>query len=259
LDAELPLIIHNQRVLDKMGIKTFLPTQKQFDARNKDQLPELSTRLGCSHPQTYLAFSIDELIEVLKSKMSFPAVVKGKFYKAYLVYNLDTAILKGSEIASEWGFPLLVQERIDGQEVNLIGLSGENGEILGRVSIKKQLVTQLGKVWTAVSIRDEQLDRLCDRFCKITKWRGPFELECMIHQNKIYLIEINPRFPSWVYFATAIGVNLPKMLLQLIFKEKCRPKLNYPAGKYLVRYSTEFVSSLGHFERLISSGNRKGL
>lgn len=259
LDAELPLMIKFQSDLRSIGIQTLLPTEQQFELRSKDQLVGLSKIIQCRHPKTESVHSNDQLIHVLKNDIPLPAVVKGKYYKAYIVSNLESAALKGAEIAAEWGFPLLVQERIVGQEINMIGLSDSNGNLVGRVSIKKQLTTHLGKVWTAVTIRDEKLDLLCDRFCKETKWSGPFELECMVNDQGIYLIEINPRFPAWVYFATGVGVNLPQMLVDLVTQGECTSQLDYPLGKYLVRYSTEFVTDLKFFQNLLSHKNREGL
>jgi carbamoyl-phosphate synthase large subunit len=259
LDVEIPLMIKHRQELLSMGIKTLLPTSSQFELRSKDKLVQLSNEINCLHPKTEVVSSIDELVNVLRGSISLPAIVKGKYYKAYCVYNIESAILKGSEIAAEWGFPLLVQERIEGQELNLIGLSDKNGKIVGNVSIKKQLTTHLGKVWTAVTIRDKNLDELCARFCQKTQWQGPFELECIINNKGIYLIEINPRFPAWVYFATAVGINLPKMLIDIIEENEIKPKFEYTIGKYLVRYSSEFVTDLSNFQNLLSTNNRNGL
>jgi len=259
LDAELPLAIRHQSDLKKMGISTFLPEESQFELRSKDRLVELAGNIGCLHPRTEVAPSTDAVVEILRDRIACPAVVKGKYYKAYTVYNVDTAILKATEIASEWGYPLLVQERIEGQEINLIGLGDGTGRVIGRVSIKKQLTTTLGKVWTAVTIRDERLDALCDRFCAATKWRGPFELECMINTGGIYLIEINPRFPAWVFFATGVGVNLPLALIDLMDGREPEPVPDAKVGKYLVRYTSEFVTELSQFQNLLTYQNRNGL
>lgn len=259
LDAELPLMIKKQKELDELGLRTYLPTESQFELRSKDQLPELAKAIGCLHPKTQLAYSIDDLVRILQEVIPLPAVVKGKYYKAYIVYNIETAVLKATEIAAEWGFPLLVQEMITGQEVNMIGLSNADGKVVGRMSIKKQLTTHLGKVWTAVTIRDPRLDAVCDSFARETKWKGPFELECMTNELGVHLIEINPRFPAWVYFASACGVNLPSQLLDLIHKGECATQLEYPVGKYLVRYSSEFVTELSDFQNLLAHRNREGL
>lgn len=259
LDAELPLMIKHKSHLDQLGIATLLPSEKQFELRSKDLLPELAQQIGCLHPKTKVVYGIEEMLDVLKNEIPLPAMIKGKYYKAYSVSNLETAILKATEIAAEWGFPLLVQEQIQGQEINMIGLSNRQGEVVGRVSIKKQLTTQLGKVWTAVTIRDPRLDALCDRFGKETGWNGPFELECMTNEKGIYLIEINPRFPAWVYFATGVGVNLPSMVVDLINTDTCKKYVDYPTGKYLVRYTSEFVTDLADFQNLLSTKNRKGI
>ncbi len=258
LDSELPLIIRNQTYLENRGIRTLLPTEEQFELRSKDRLVNLSEEIGCKHPRTEVVFSLDEMINVLEKKIHLPAVIKGRFYKAYVVSSIDMAVLKAAEIAADWGFPLLVQEKVEGQEINLIGLCDQNGMIVGRVSIKKQLTTHLGKVWTAVTIKDDRLDRLCDQFCKFTGWRGPFELECIVYEQEIFIIEINPRFPAWVYFATAVGINLPERLVDLICNGFCDTRSDYSVGKYLVRYTSEFVSDLSYFQNLILTKNRNG-
>ena len=260
LDAELPVLIKNHGALSDMGIKSFLPTDSQFELRSKDKLVELSEELGCHYPKTIIANSIDSVVECLEDKdIALPAIVKGKYYKAYTVYNKETAILKGTEIAAEWGFPLLVQERVTGQEINLIGLADGEGSLLGCVAIKKQLTTQLGKVWTAVTIHDEALATLATRFCQVTKWRGPFELECIKGAAGITMIEINPRFPAWLFFATGVGVNLPQRLVDLMSNGKCENSLSYPTGKYLVRQTSEFVTELSYFQNLLATQNREGL
>lgn len=259
LDAELPLLIRHQAELERMGIRSFLPTEDQFELRSKDRLVELSREILCKYPKTVVAQGMEEVVQALRGKIELPAIVKGKYYKAYTVYNIETAVLKGTEIAAEWGFPLLVQERVIGQEVNLIGLADGQGKLLGQVAIKKQLTTQLGKVWTAVTIYDELLARVAQRFCEVTRWRGPFELECIRDKENIHLIEINPRFPAWLFFATGVGVNLPQRLVDLMTQGSCDSTLDYPVGKYLVRQTSEFVTDLSYFQNLLATRNRDGI
>ncbi|OGR90753.1 MAG: hypothetical protein A2V88_07965 [Elusimicrobia bacterium RBG_16_66_12] len=259
LDVELPLLIRHRADLEKKGIQTLLPTEEQFELRSKDLLACLTKKIGCKYPSTVAVHSIDELLQRLRTDVPLPAVVKGKYYKAYAVHNLDAAAMKGAEIAAEWGYPLLIQQPVAGPELNLIGLSDATGKLCGRVVIKKQLTTHLGKVWTAVTIHDPELEKLAARFCQVTKWRGPFELECIHAKDGLYLIEINPRFPAWVYFATGAGVNIPKQLLELITTGRCAPQKEYAAGRLCVRQTSEFVTDLSYFENLLTKGNREGL
>jgi carbamoyl-phosphate synthase large subunit len=259
LDAELPLMIKHKDELAKMGFRTLLPDNKQLKLCSKDRLYDLARQIDCRHPRTKAVYSMYELAEVLKNEIFLPAVIKGKYYQAHIVYSMENALAKATEIVAQWGFPLLVQEKITGQEINMVALSNFNGCVKGRLSIRKQLTTHFGKVWTAVTIRDAMLDKICDNFANYTKWSGPFELECIINKEGIYLIEINPRFPSWVYFATALGINLPQMLVQIIETGDCKSNFDYPLEKYLVRYTAEFATDLCQFQNLLSYKNRNGL
>lgn len=256
LDAELPLYLKYRDQLDALGFRTFLPTEEQFALRSKDNLEDFANKIGCTYPKTIVANSIDELYKVLLEKSEFPVVIKGKYYKAYKVYNANTAVEKATEIAAEWGFPILIQRYIEGPEINLIGLGDGKGDLCGCVCIKKQTRTDLGKVWTAVTIQDEQLINLAKKFCEITQWQGPFELEAMRVGREINLIEINPRFPAWVYFATAVGVNLPERMLRLMYEGHCDRSLDYPVGKHLIRFTQECLGDWDLFHDLVTLGGK---
>lgn len=256
LDAELPLYIKYRDKIEALGFRTLLPTDAQFELRSKDHLAELAEDIGCTYPKTTLASSMDELYKQLRDRAEFPIVVKGKYYKAYKAYNPNTAVEKATEIAAEWGFPILLQSVIQGSEINLIGLGDGKGELCGCVCIRKQTRTDLGKVWTAVTIKDDQLITLAKNFCRVTRWQGPFELEAMRTGRDINLIEINPRFPAWVYFATAVGINLPERMLRLMYDGDCDRSLDYPANKHLVRYTQECLGDWDLFHDLITSGGR---
>ena len=253
LDAELPLYIKHQADLERVGIKTFLPTQKQFDLRAKEHLAPLSKSLGIKYPETIKTTSIDELTEALK-EVDFPAVVKGNYYKAYIVYNLSDAILRFSEIANEWGYPVLVQEMVKGDELNVVGVGDGEGGVLGLVAAKKMTTTAMGKFWNGVSIEHKALMEVAQKFVEQTSWKGPFELECMVDGNQIYMIEINPRFPAWVYFATGLGINLPQRLVDFVQGREVDRESSYLAGKMMIRYTYETIADIHELSHLATQG-----
>ncbi len=250
LDAELPLYIKYQDEIDKLGIKTYLPSIECFEMRDKSKLPEFSKKLGVKHPKTVQITSLDDLILATK-ELGFPIMVKGNYYKAYKAYNLDEAIEYYYKISNEWGFPLLAQQVISGVEINYVGL-GDGKELIGGVGIKKLSTTELGKVWSAVSIDNKDLFEVSKKFVETIGWRGAFEFEAMSDGKDIYLIEINPRFPAWVHFATMLGINLPEMMVKLINGEKVEKKYNYPLEKMYIRYVEETVADFKDFTTLIS-------
>jgi carbamoyl-phosphate synthase large subunit len=250
LDAEMPLYIKYQKEINDLGIKTYLPTLEQFEIRDKSKLKELSEKLNVKHPKTIRIISLDDLIKATK-EIGFPVMVKGNYYKAYKANNLDEAIDYYYKISNEWGFPLLVQEVVSGIEINFVGI-GDSKELIGGVGIKKLTTTDLGKVWSAISIKNDKLFEVSKRFVELTKWRGAFEFEAISNGKDIYLIEINPRFPAWVYFATMLGVNLPKMLIDLIQGKKVKKNFDYSSEKMYVRYVEETITDFSNFSTLIS-------
>jgi carbamoyl-phosphate synthase large subunit len=250
LDAEMPLYIKNQKELEDLGIKTLLPTLEHFEMREKKKLSEFSKKLGVKHPKTIELISLDDLVKAV-NELGFPIMIKGNYYKAYKAYNLDEAIEYFYKISNEWGFPLLAQEVVSGIEINYVGVA--NGKLLGGVGMKKLTTTDLGKVWSAISIKNEKLFDLAKKFVEITGWRGAFELEAIANGNDIYLIEINPRFPAWVHFATMLGINLPEMIVKIMQGEKVEEKFDYPVEKMYVRYVEECMSDFSNFTKLIST------
>lgn len=257
LDVELPLLIkYHQECIDSK-IKTYLPSETQFDLRSKSVLGNIAEEIGCLYPKTWAVFSDSEIIKILNSQ-EFPKMIKGNYYKAYKVFNVSSALEKAAEISAEWGYPILIQQPVSGAEINLVGLGNGEGDLCGAVCIKKQTVTSLGKVWTAITIKDQMLFDLGKEFCRQTKWKGPFEIEAIRSQNKIYLIEINPRFPAWIYFATAVGVNLPARLFELAHKGTCTNSIEYPSGLHLIRHTEESLGDIGIYQDLITEGQQGG-
>ncbi|MRJ06085.1 MAG: carboxylate--amine ligase [Epsilonproteobacteria bacterium] len=254
LDAELYLYIKYQKELEKdLGIKTFLPSLSQFERREKAKLAQLAEELGIKSPKTYQLFSVEELIKLLRDgdELKFPVMVKGNYYRAYKASNLEEAIEYFYKISNEWGFPILLQEVVSGEEINYLGL-GNRGKLVGGIGIKKLTTTDIGKIWNGITIENPTLLKLAREFVEKTQWNGAFELECISNGREIYLIEINPRFPAWVHFATAVGVNLPQMVVDLMEGKEVEPQLDYPSQKMYVRYVDEVVTDFKLFRQILT-------
>ena len=64
------------------------------------------------------------------------------------------------------------------------------------------------------------------------------------------MIEINPRFPAWIYFATEIGVNLPNMVVDIMNNKNIEPCFTYPENKMYVRFVEELVVDFNDYKQL---------
>jgi carbamoyl-phosphate synthase large subunit len=158
------------------------------------------------------------------------------------------------DLVAEWGYPIIIQEVVSGDEMNVIGLGDGEGNSLGCVGIKKLSITALGKIWTGVTVKNDKMLRATEQFIQKFKWNGPFELECIVHGDQVYLIEINPRFPAWVYFATGVGINLPSRLVRRACGLDLPPAADYEAGKLFVRYTYELVTDMETFQKAVTRG-----
>jgi carbamoyl-phosphate synthase large subunit len=253
LDSELPFYIKYADKLREAGIGVFLPTLDQFRLRGKDKLVQLAEEIGLKLPRTRVILSPQMLNEAL-DEIGLPVMVKGCFYKAYRCYTRHEAVAHFNELVAEWGYPVIVQEVVAGDELNVIGLGDGEGHSLGLVGIKKIWVTAMGKMWTGVTVKNEPMLAAAERFAKVCRWRGPFELECIASGDDVYLIEINPRFPAWVYLATGVGLNLPARLLRCGMGLPVERSSEYAAGKLFVRYSYDLVTDMAAFQNAITQG-----
>lgn len=253
-DSELYLFIKFSDKLLKMGIHTFLPSLEQFEERHKDNLPEFAKKYNITVPESKALMNSNELANLPKP-LSYPYYIKGKFYDAYKVSNYNQALYFFNKLSAKWGFPVIVQKAIYGTEVNVIALGDGEGNTVAAVAMRKQYITDKGKAWGGITIKDERLLEITHHIIKETKWRGGMELEMIkTDDGEYYLIEINPRIPAWVYLAVGAGQNIPEMLCRLAMGEKVKPVEEYESGKMFIRYSWDLIGDIADFEKIIIFG-----
>jgi len=83
------------------------------------------------------------------------------------------------------------------------------------------------------------------------------ELERIVARDSTYLIEINHRFPAWVYFATGVGINLPARLVRTLLGLPVEGNGTYAAGKLYVRYTTDMVTDMTTFQNVVTRAERQ--
>ena len=111
----------SEKKLLEAGIRTFLPTLKQFEERHKSNLPDFGEKYDVKVPFSKPITSQRD-IQDLKKDFEYPLMVKGKFYDAYLAYNEEQVRMHYNKITAKWGLPVIIQEFIRGTEVNVVAL-----------------------------------------------------------------------------------------------------------------------------------------
>ena len=255
-DAELFNFMKIAPQLQAMGIVSFLPTVEQLEARDKINLSTFGQKYGMLVPRSAVIHQVYQIPQIAKN-FEYPLVVKGKFYEATVAYNYDQAEKAFYKLQAKWGLPIIVQEFIKGTEVNVAALGDGKGQCVSAIPMRKLYITDKGKAWAGITIEDAGLTDLATQFTKATQWRGGFELEVMkTPENQYYVMEVNPRFPAWIYLTAAAGQNQPVALLKTALGEKVTPFEHYEVGKIFLRYSWDLVIDVTDFQQISAYGER---
>ncbi|MCF8368309.1 MAG: ATP-grasp domain-containing protein [Bacteroidales bacterium] len=253
-DAELLPFIKLSPKLKDMGIRTFLPTEAQFEERHKINLPEFGKKYGIRVPHSKAIYSTSE-IPSLVNEFNYPMVAKGKYYDAEIVHTPEQMLSCMNKISAKWGLPIIIQQYVKGTEYNSTGLGDGMGNTIAAVPMRKQYITDKGKAWGGISIDEKEIIDLTHHFIKSTKWRGGFELELIKDfTNTFYLLEVNPRMPAWIYLTVGVGQNIPEALAKLALSEKVKPYESYKVGKMFVRYSYDLIVDVDEFHKISTLG-----
>ncbi|HMV80845.1 MAG TPA: ATP-grasp domain-containing protein [Leptospiraceae bacterium] len=256
LDSELDNFIEIQSALEAKGIRTFLPEKKQLHLRDKSLLSELQDE-DVNIPKTLVVNSVSTIYEA-GDKIRFPVFVKGLFYEAFYARGIEEAAGYFYKVAAKWGLPIILQEAIQGEECNLAGAS-KDGRLFGAVTMKKMFLTDKGKAWAGVTIKNDKVLQISKKIISKIGWNSGFELEYIVEKGsgKIYLLEMNPRLPAWIYLATASGVNLPELIVKAAMGESVGESIDYEPGKIFVRHSWDEIVPMKYIESLSVKGENK--
>jgi carbamoyl-phosphate synthase large subunit len=254
-DAELHNFIRiSEQLRSDWGIATMLPTQEQFEARHKSVLYEFGEANEVKVPRSKMIFTPSEIGKI-GDELGYPLVVKGKYYDASIAASQEQAVTYFHKISAKWGLPIILQEFVSGTEVNVTAIGDGDGNCIGAVPMRKLYITDKGKAWAGVSLEDDELIAIARRVIGKSHWRGGCELEFIKNkEGEYYLLEMNPRFPAWVYLAVGCGQNHPEALVRMALGEKVEPFAEYESGKLFIRYAYDLIVNLSEFEQISTQG-----
>lgn len=257
LDVEIPVLQCLTDELRSLGIATVLPSRAALNRRAKVNLPQLAKELGVRAPETIPVADTLEVAQAVRH-LGLPVVVKGPHYDAEVVHSLDAAISTFNRLLATWGGPVLLQKFVLGEEYNVAAVRDSISGNCASVTMRKTLVTRLGKAWAGVTVDDPEIRTFAEKVTSGLNWHGGCEVE-LLKDNKsgrLFLIEFNPRLPAWNYLSVAAGVNLPLSLFYLALGKRMRSVGQARSGIYYVRHATELVGEIANIATVVSTGRK---
>jgi carbamoyl-phosphate synthase large subunit len=257
VDAELAHWGAMRPALRRLGVASCLPTMAALRAREKRRLPALGRRAGFAVPET-LVLSSPDAVTKAAGRRRYPQIVKGTLVDSTVVHTPEDFRVAGWQLAEEWGYPVLAQPLIGGEEYDVAGVA-RRGELLEAAVMKKLAVTNKGTAWAGVTVEEPHFVALLRRIVAALRWDGGIEAEFIAATDGgIYCFEINPRLPSWIALASEAGANLPAALVRLAMGEDVEPALAQP-GRLLARTLIEHTYAGNPLAALTGGAARRNL
>ncbi|MDP2173789.1 MAG: ATP-grasp domain-containing protein [Candidatus Cloacimonadaceae bacterium] len=244
LDAEIILFIRLEQELKNRGVHCYITDERGFLLRDKTALAGFFPPKGIFVPQTILVSDPSQIYQI-SDQIPYPLMVKGRYYEAFKARNPEEALKHYYDIQSRWGLPIIFQKIVPGEEFNIVIVGDGKGGMLGMVPQKKLVITDKGKGFGGVVVKNAGLDAFAEKVISILKWRGPCELEAIKGQDGIYyLIEINPRFPAWVRLAEGAGQNQPAAVVLLALGKEVDPLPVCKPGTMFIRHAEDLIADI---------------
>jgi carbamoyl-phosphate synthase large subunit len=133
----------------------------------------------------------------------------------------------------------MVQEFIDGQEYTVDVLTNLRGEVISVVP-KARIETKAGMQVKGRTVRDPRLMDYGKVLSETLGLAPRCNIQCIVANQRTYLIEINPKFPASLPFTVAAGVNSPLLLVKMHLGDEVPPMIGrFRDGLMMLRYWQE--------------------
>ncbi len=255
LDSELAVFARHRSAMQERGIRSFIPSAESVMARYKQRLWNWARKHGLSSPRTEVV--TDPRTFWQQEDWHFPCFLKGSLADAVKVESQEEAEVVYHRLAARWGYPVLAQQMLHGEEYDICAVADDVGEPVAMVPIRKTVLSAAGKAIGAEVVDCPEALAEGRRILKALRWRGPLEIELMREHSsgRFYLIEVNARFPAWIGICAQVGVNLPDLLVRLAMGEPLPEQRQPREGTAFLRSSRTTLSRVEDLGALMACGH----
>lgn len=228
LNLALPLV--------RRGVNILGTTAEDIDiAEDRERFKQMLHKLGLLQPDNGTAFNFEEAKEVAK-KIGYPVLVRPSYVLGgramEIVYDeatLEKFIKEASEVSGE--HPVLIDKFLEDAievDVDMIG-DGETFVIGGIMEHIEYAGIHSGDSAMALppySLSENILNQIREatyKMAKELKIKGLMNVQYAVKENKVYVLEVNPRASRTIPFVSkAIGVPLAKLATKILLGKKLK-------------------------------------
>jgi carbamoyl-phosphate synthase large subunit len=222
-DYDLPMLANARERFTSIGTTLALSDENILDTcLDKFQTKNFFENLYIGYPKTYL--TIDAVISELSEKsISLPLIVKPRWgtgsigiFIAHSIDELRVAYLWVKRQISESyvgdlgkrANDVMIQEYLLGEEYGLDVINDFHGNYV-TTFVKRKIAMRSGETDVAVTTRDPVLEALGRKLGESLGHIGLLDVDVFKQNDKVVVLEMNPRFGGGYPFSHLAGANIP--------------------------------------------------
>lgn len=244
IDPELSLLAEHREDFKKLGVTVIgSPYELCERALDKQEMYNWLKSHGYNCAKSYI--DKEEFYrDVDAGLINYPVFVKPVRGSASIaiskVYDKETV-----ELLFAHSDNLMIQEFLDGQEIGAdVYIDMVSGEVVS-IFTKKKIVMRAGETDKAVSLKDDRLFELIERFAKESGWQGQIDIDIFNVGKEYYISEVNPRFGGGYPHAYECGCDHMSLIVN---------NLNGIANEKQVGQYNENVYMMKYNELMVRNG-----
>lgn len=237
IDPELSLLAKERDKFLAVGTTPVIsPYELVETCFDKYKMYQLLLEMGIPTGKCYVdKESFYEALE--KGEISYPVFVKPVKGSASININKVTCF-EEIEVLFKLYDDLMIQEFMNGQEygadVYIDMISGKCTSVF----VKKKIKMRAGETDKSVSVKDERLFDLLQKFVEKCGFCGMIDIDIFEINGVYYISEVNPRFGGGYPHAYESGVDMPAQVLNnLAGRENPVSIGNYEEGICMMKYN----------------------
>ncbi len=228
-DLELPILAKHKAELENLQTKVIVSDKKVIDmAFDKWKTYQFLKENNLNTPTTFK--SLNEALNAIdKGEIKFPVVLKPRWgsgsngiefpetiEELKLAHKLLSIKLNRTNFNTRQNKALenaiLIQEKLDGKEYGLDIVNNFKGDYFATFT-KEKLYMRAGETDKARSVIHEDFSALGEQIGQLLKHIGSIDVDVILQNNKLYVIEINPRFGGGYPFSHEAGGDIASVYI----------------------------------------------
>lgn len=224
-----------------------------FFAENIKEFNDIGARLSISSP-----LSISTCIDKYKfsnflSKFNYPAPKTYKItdedirFPVFVKPTVGSSSKGAKRVDSRHDLNLatqatdkyfIIQEYIDCDEITVDCFVNKQSILIGCVP-RLRIKVKDGKSVITRTISDKRIQHLCTKLVKSLNYSGPCNIQMFYSEDKISIIEMNPRLSAGgLLLTTEAGVNIPELMLDEFYSQIPPQPINYTNHLTMLSYTS---------------------